>query len=272
MSEATLQDQGLPGDNQEVQVPSDTDASEASTEVETETGEETGADPEASEEKAEKKPTGFARRTEKIQQKLTERERELEYWKNVALNGNAKPAQTAAAPEKPVLAQFSNVEDYVEARAQWDRKQLLTEIQQTTARQAEQSTRATTYEQKVREAMKTLPDWTEVMAAAKDDPASNELVQLVQESEVGPQMAYYLAKNPEEHERLNAMSPLRRVAELGKLEDKLLQKRETKTTSAPSKLGDVKGTEVRVAKDPSQATSYTEWKRLDDARKKASKK
>ena len=99
-----------------------------------------------------------------------------------------------------------------------------------------------------------------------------------QESEAGPLITYHLAKNPEEHARLNSMSPFRRVAELGKLEDKLMAQkpaaRKSKdVTSAPEKLSDIKGTSA-LASDPGVAArtgGYAAWKAADTARNNAKK-
>jgi hypothetical protein len=215
------------------------------------------------------KATGFQKRVQKFQAQLTAKEQELEYWKNVALQGKQVEAPQVSAA-KPKLADFDSVEEYVEAREDFLRKELLETVTQQAAQATRQNTVQASYQQKVSEAQKALPDWDEVMELAADEPTSPETVQFCMDSDIGPRIAYHLAKNPEEHERINKLSPMRRVAELGKLEDRLTAPKaapQVKVTKAPSKLTDVKGTGSSVTKHPGEATSYAEWKKLDEARR-----
>ena len=248
------------------------DAVEAST---TEAAEEDNPDTEAEPEvkEPEKKPTGIQRRFHKYDEQLKAQAAELEYWKKAALEqGKAPVAQTTTAKLK--LADFDSVEDFIEARETQLRAQLLQEV--TTA--AEAKTKATTveqqYSQKVQSVKKELEDWDDVMELAADEPTAPETVQFCMDSDIGPRIAYHLAKNPEFHDSLNAMSPVRRIAELGKLEERLTTKKtEPKpVTKAPAKLSNVSGGGSPVRLDPGAATSYAEWKKADDARKAAAKK
>lgn len=220
----------------------------------------------------EKKATGIERRFKKFQNQINAQAQELEYWKNVAINGGAKPvAAQAVAPEAPKLADFDNVEDFIAAREQHLRQQLIAEMQQQAAAVAQSKQIASTYETRVREAQKELPDWQEVMLSAMDEPTAPETVEFCMESEVGPKIAYYLAKNPEFHEKINNMSPTRRLAELGKIEDKVSgtnKGAQPRVTKAPQKMADVKGNnDSPISKNSSEAKSYAEWKALRERNK-----
>lgn len=70
------------------------------------------------------------------------------------------------------------------------------------------------------------------------------------ESEVGPALLYHLAKNTDEAERIAELSPLRQVAELGKLEAKVSMPAK-KTTSAPAPASTTSGGRT-ASKDPSK--------------------
>lgn len=217
-----------------------------------------------------KKPNGFQRRLQKFERQLTEKEQELEYWKKQAMGATTTKEAPAPVAAKPKLADFDSVEDYVEAREQHLKAELLTQLGNAAQQKQREVTVMSSYETKVREARSELPDWEEVMEDAAEAVTSRETVEFCLESEIGPKIAYHLAKYPEEHERINGLSPNRRIAELGKLEDKLSTKKATevkKVTSAPGKLSDVKGTGTPVVKDAAKATSYAEWKALDTARK-----
>jgi len=267
MSEVTLPevDETLPGTEDQV---APTDEVTPPTSEEHESTEEVSTE-EPPEVKVDEHKTGFQKRIQKFQAKISAAEQEKEYWKQVALEG--RQVQVAQPQgEKPKLADYDSVEDYVEAREQFLKQDLLAQVQQQAEQFTRRSTTMASYEQKVSEARKALPDWEEVMELAADEPTASETVQFCLDSDVGPRIAYHLAKNPEEHERINKLSPMRRVAELGKLEDRLkspVAAPAKAVTKAPAKLTDVKGTGSAVIKHPGDATSYAEWKKLDDARK-----
>lgn len=263
-------DEGLQPGTEEVQVePTDENTPPASAE-ETEPSEATDETDETPVEQTPKKPTGFQKRVQKLHEKAALAEQEAQYWRQLALQSNREATSQPSSPLK--LENFNTVEEFIEARETQLRQQLLAEVQETVKATTASTKLATEYELKVREARTSLPDWEEVMQAAHDEPTTPETVQFCLDSDIGPRIAYHLAKNPEFHERLNSMSPVRRIAELGKLEDRLKAPKQqaTKTvTSAPTKLPTVKGSATVVNKDPGQASSYTEWKKLNEARKAA---
>lgn len=74
----------------------------------------------------------------------------------------------------------------------------------------------------------TTADYADVLQDAPDVPPVAG--QYIIESEVGPQLAYYLAKNPDVIASLHKLSPSRVIAQLGKLETQF-----EKTADAPNK-------------------------------------
>lgn len=188
----------------------------------------------------EKKESGFQRRVNKLNKKIADKEAEAAYWREMALKSQPQLAQQIAptqpavqpAADKPQLSQFNNdYEAYTEALTDWKLSQMLAQ------RQAEEQQRkvAQTYQQRIDEFVKTTPDFAEVMADANDVVAADEILQAVVDSEIGPKIAYYLAKNPEVVERINAMPAHRRLIEMGKLEDRLTSESQAKPASAPQK-------------------------------------
>lgn len=256
MSEATLppETEEVPLGNQE-----GIDAGEDTTPIasEEQTDEEVAPEP-AGEVLGEKKPNGFQRRVEKFKNTVAEKDREIEYLRSIAF-GNQKADVPTVTVGKPKLADFDSVEEYVEAREQHLKKDLLQQMQQETVQKQRETTVLSAYEQKVSEAKKSLPDWDDVFAVADDVPTARDTVEFCLESDIGPKIAYHLAKHPEEHEQLNKLSPIRRVAALSKLEDRLNPPVTRKTTNAPAKLSDVKGNGTPVTKTSGEARSYTEW-------------
>jgi hypothetical protein len=115
----------------------------------------------------------------------------------------------------------------------------------------------------------TAKDYTEVVEPfVQDDLAhfSDGSKRLIVESEVGPQLLYHLATNPEEAERIAELSPLRQIAEIGKLEDKM-QKPVRKTSSAPAPIDPVpQGRSGH--KDPAKmsVTEFAKWMKDNGSR------
>lgn len=222
-----------------------------------------------------KKKSGIQRRFQKFQAKLDSQLQELEYWRKVALEGGRTQQQTTqAAPSMPKLADFDNVEEYIAAREQHLKQELLEQLSVEAKVKVEQEQMVAAYDQRVQQARAELSDWEDVMTEAADEPTSPETIRFCLQSEVGPKIAYYLAKNPDANDRLNKLSPERRFAELGKLEDKLASKQsapaQKAVTKAPAKLSDVKGTvdsSKTLPVSSGEARSYSEWKAIRERQK-----
>lgn len=69
---------------------------------------------------------------------------------------------------------------------------------------------------------------------------SDVVRELVTESDVGPQLAYHLAKNPTIATKLNSLAPLQAAKEIARLED-TLSRPQSKTTKAPAPLRALNG-------------------------------
>ena len=251
-----------------------TDADNSSEEVE-----QTESDADAETEAEEKpKKRGFARRVEKLNARIAAREQELEYWKSVALRGGEVPQQTAqpqpVAADKPKFSDFNDLEAYTEAVTDWKVQRALQAVQQQTQVQS----LAQTYEQRLAQYRTEVPDFDEVMQDFVEDYGDvnvPEIVQVAMESNVGPQLAYYLAKNTEEVERIAKLPSHRRLLELGKLEDKLSQPKTQKpvaepvkkVSAAPPPVKPVRGTgKVESSTDLADPNlSYSEWVRRREA-------
>ena len=254
------------------------DATVASTEESQETAQEesqdTSDDSAAQEQEQPAKKSGIQRRFQKYDEKLAAAAQELEYWKNIALE-KSKATETVKVAEKPKLADYESVEDYVEAREAFLKQELLSELERTAKAKTEQATVEQSYIQRVTAAKAALADWDEVMEDAADEPTMVETVEFCMDSAVGPKIAYHLAKNPDLHARINAMSPIRRIAELGKLEEKLTTKKPVEAkpiTKAPNKLTEVSGGGTPVKLSTDNPKSYAEWKKAHEQRQKSAKR
>ena len=157
--------------------------------------------------------------------------------------------------------------DRIEQRAQAEKQ----------AAEAESARILSEHEGRVREFKKSAPDYDEVFAAIGENPIRPWLKDAVLESDHSAELAYHLAKNPDEVVRLNKMKAITAVRELGRLESRLVDKVEkldsqrqpdasaatpTRTRNIPAPITPVRGGESTIDKDPRQPMPYSEYKAL----------
>jgi len=246
--EAATQVGGVPAE-QEVteQVVPGLGADEQGTEQVAKTDEEVAAEAQAEIEHEEKqKKSGFERRVQKLNSKIEAAKNEAEYWREQALK-NSKAQDVQQAPQeaqeqalaKPAMANYSNIEEYTEALT--DYKLALRDQQQAQRNEQAQRQKALdNYNAKVKDFVKTTPDFAEALDDVSDMAIAPEIHQAILGSDAGPQLAYYMAKNVDEIDRINSLSPQRRLIEMGKIEDRLAKTapvvaRVTKPAPAPVK-------------------------------------
>lgn len=176
------------------------------------------SDTEVSEDK--KPKVGFQRRIEKAKAKAREEaQAEIEYWKKAAMGKTTaveEQVQTVSS-DKPKFSDYNDVEAFAEAMADWKIESKLSEREQKTRVDKVHNS----YQDKVKEFVKTTPDFHAVLEEANDVDMCAEILNTVMESDIGPQIAYYLGSNIDEVERINDLPAHKRLIALGKLEAKL---------------------------------------------------
>ena len=211
---------------------------------------------------------GFEKRIERFNRRLAEKEAEIEHWRKAALQSNQSSApQTQAAPQvpadKPKFADFPDIETYTEAVTDW-------KLNQREIAQRQQSV-VQTYQQREQAVRAANPDYDEVIADFKDrykHANVPEVNQFLAESESGAELFYHLANNTAEVDRILALSPLRRVAELGKLEAKLStvgsadNRVVNKVSKAPKPVTKEGGVAPVVKRLEDPNLSQSEWREL----------
>ena len=258
-----------------------------------ESTDESAASEQGKEGETHKRKGGFQKRIDK----LTRRQAELES-QNAALlealrqSGKApdnKPAEENKAPVsegKPKPEDFENHDEFVEALTDWKVEQKLNtsqkKVQEQQARE-EQNRQQTEFQTRMDSARERYEDFDDVMGES-EVPVTPAMSEIIMTSEVGPDIAYYLANNPEEAGKIAKMPALAAAKALGKLEDKLeaqlkasgqseqskgeqkpaqeSKKTETPVTKAPKPITPVNagGASGGSAKDP-EKMSYQEFKK-----------
>lgn len=130
--------------------------------------------------------------------------REAEMWKS--------KAETPA----PTQDQFDDYDDYVAAKT-------VHKLNVDTAQTREQEASlylAETFEQREAIARDKYPDY-DAFARAPTTAITADMAEVIQNSELGPEIAYHLGKNPTDARRIASLPARLQAAEIGKLEVKL---------------------------------------------------
>lgn len=201
------------------------------------------------------------------QRAIAAEERERIYKEQ--LETKAKPAQVTTSDE-PQRDQFSDYETYIEARASYraekaaeKKAQEILEKSKKASEQErtsnEQNSKLKVWNERVDKARDELEDFDEVCGES-EAPLTKHMADAMFESDVGARITYYLAKNPDEAERISKLSPMKQAAAIFALEEKV-SKPAKKPSKAPDPINPV-GTKGDVQKDPAKMSQaeYNSWR------------
>lgn len=260
----------------------ETEAKEASgSEDESESHDDSDESKDSEEDKPKKKG-GFQRRIDKLNAKHAAAQQEVEYWKSQALKDKAasEPKEASKVESKspsnsddePDPEHFESHKEYVKAVTKWtinqDKKATQAEAERSKLL-SEQEKMVKSYQERVKSFSEKASDFQEVIESVDDIKTSVTVQQIILNSDNGPELAYELAKNPDELKRISALPPLEAARAMGRLESKLAsntseEKTEPKKlTNAPKPIEPV-GSSKSVARksidDP--GISQAEYERL----------
>ena len=193
-----------------------------------------------------KRTPWFQKRIDEVTAKKYEAEREAAYWRGIA-EGRA-PAQPT--PQQPVTPpdRWEDPEGY----DRW----LIEQAKQEFQGEFKQQQRLSTYGERVARFAESNPDYNDLVTTNRDLPITPNMANVIFESDLGPQVAYHLGKNPQEARRIAALPDYLQAAELGKLEVKLSQpapKAQPKTPPPPPPQT-VSGLSAGLNKSPTDMT------------------
>lgn len=227
------------------------------------------------------KKNSLDKRFAKMRQKQAFLEEELIRTRNELLRRDAE-AQTKKVQSAPsVDEQAPNIDDF-ESYTEWQRASIQYEARkmvQAELAAREQQTRTaqvvTTYQQRLEEAAKRIPDLMETLQYLPSDiPApADDVLEYVRSSEVGPELAYHFAKNESLLRNLVALPPLKQAIEIAKVEAQLLAKNapeqsvqkqtKPKVTSAPKPAQALDGGSTpKLVTQADIANDYAAWKKM----------
>lgn len=145
--------------------------------------------------------------------------------KELEAKANPQPAQAPAndlGPE-PQPDQFNDMFEYAKALAEYTADKKLMEREQQEAQRkaaAEQELKFKAWAERIDKAKAELPDFDD-MVQSSEVSVSDPVRDAIMESDVGPKILYHLAENPEFATKLNGMSVISALREIGKLEARL---------------------------------------------------
>lgn len=146
------------------------------------------------------------------EQVKAEAEAEIDYWRSKA--SEKKEPSLTALPPKPVLVDYaSNPSLYEKDMEKWSQHKAYIDGHQAQV-QNEYNARCTAFQAKQ-------PDFDKAVKFFNAVTVPQAVEVAILESEVGPQVAYHLAKNFKEFDRISKLSPVSQVRELAKIELKL---------------------------------------------------
>lgn len=227
----------------------DEPTTEAIVPVETQTSEPEAKDePKATEEQ---KPNKLEKRFSDItkQREQARQEAERERTRASELEARLKELESQLQPKqvddgKPRPEQYSDAFEYNEALTEYKINQRMEQKEREAeqARLQEQKLiQAKTFAEREQAVRAELPDYDD-MIASSDVMISDQVKDAILESDIGPKIIYHLAENPEIAEKINKMSLVNALKEVGKIEARL--------EKAPESKAEVKAVEVSKAPRP----------------------
>ena len=173
--------------------------------------------------------------------------REQRKWEREQQTRIAQQAQQVPH-SLPSVDQFESTEAYADALAVRKAEELIAQREVQKARAEMQSA----YQDREETAREVYDDFEQV-AYNPNLTITREMVEAIQASEVGPDVAYWLGSNPKEADRIARLSPLLQAKEIGRIEAKLADNPPVKkTSSAPAPITPIS---ARASGNPSYDTT-----------------
>jgi hypothetical protein len=225
------------------------------------------------------KPDTPEKKESRFKRRLDRAKADAAYWRGVAeARGHTEaPSKSQAAPEagkEPKREDYESYEDFIVARAEYraerkaeerisSRERESRETQTRESQSREQKRLEETWNASLDKAREELDDYDEVTSES-EAPTTPHMTRAIMESDIGAKIAYHLAKHPEDAARIAKLSPVRQIAEIGKLEDKVSQAKPAprKPSSAPDPIAPNKGTAPAAKSIFDPDISQEEYNRL----------
>lgn len=170
-------------------------------------------------------------------------ERLLNLMERTLAGGQPPTIERPTGP--PQRENFETYEAYLEAKADFQVAEKLKEVETRAERARQEQSireREESWQQRQKQASKRYDDFDEV-TMSDDLTITPIMAEAIKDSDMGPDVAYYLGKNPDVAEKIARMNPAAQVRELGKIEARLESTKEPvkRPSKAPAPIEPVGG-------------------------------
>lgn len=175
------------------------------------------------------------KRIDKIVWQREEARREAEHWKKMA--NQQKPLtptpEEATDPTRPNVndPRFKSYDEYTEALAEWKVEQRIQKAHkefQARSQADRRNAALKTFNERASKTREKFPEYDDLFENAN---VSDAMADTILESESGPEIVVYLAKNPDVANKIATLSAVAAAREIGKIEAKLDDLLQPKTIS-----------------------------------------
>lgn len=257
-------------------------AAPASPSDETSAKPETKVGTEGTEKQGESEETPQRRESRRQRQLNRERERRIAAETELRLlreqQGKPDRQRPEQVSDEPKREQFDSYEEFIRADAKYHAekaaderaRKVLEDSKKSDERErtkGEQERVTREWNARLEKARDVVEDFDEVCAES-EAPVTQPMSAAILESDHGPLIAYHLAKNPAEAERISKLTPSKQAAAIVALEEKVA-KPAKQPSNAPAPINPVGQKGAEVQKDPAQMSDaeYTAWRKRRRAAK-----
>lgn len=244
------------------ELPEQADADEVDDESEDEANEEAQdkEETEPEESSASKKDDGVQKRIDELTRKFREQERLAEHYRQEFENTRASQPQVSEPGKK--LSDFDYDEGkYTEYMVDFAQQEASKRVQESSSRESE-ARKTAQFSAKESEFADVVQDYHRV-TRNPELAITPQMVEALREADDGPEVLYYLGKNPEVARSLATMTPLAMAREIGRIEASKLVKPEPSKTNAPAPTPKIKGdsasSRIKPDSPESDKLSDAEW-------------
>lgn len=202
-----------------------------------------------------KTPTWAKKRFDELTAKIYEKDRRIKELESTVIPTNR--------PIPPVESEFADTDEYRKARISYEDEldtwrghyHKTQEVQEKEKREMEEN--LASFNVKADRMRTKYPDFDTVIIEPVFTPSMSAEIM---GSDFGPEIGYFLAKNPGEAFKFSKLSANKVAKEIGKLEVKFSQASKRVSSSAPAPLVPLKGDDIPIG-DPSKMSDddYLKW-------------
>ena len=222
-------------------------------------------------------PAVLEAQIKELEEKRLKYEQDAKYWreqKNTARKEffKEKPEpQKEIEVSKPKVEDFENYEDYIEKltdykveskRAEWEKAAIERE------RNVEIQEKESILQERIKRGFDKYSDFEDI-ALSPTVPITQTIKDVLMESDIPEDVAYYLGKNQTEAVRISRLSPVAAARAIAKIEQELTKPVVTNRISkAPEPIKPL-GSSNTITKDPEKMTvkEYEQWRLSNGARR-----